>query len=393
MSSDSMPAVIAGIDSMQGLQAARILAARGVKVYATAKHSGHHSTRTRSVHRVLVATSDDQLVSELIKLGDEIGPAALFPCTDGLVRLVSKHRDALSRHFRFVLPSHDIVEVLLDKDRFYAHAARAGFPVPWSKTVADAAEFESAVAQATYPCVLKPPYRSAIWSANTVDKGFLATGPEELRAHYERCREWSDQLIVQQWVPGGPDALFSCNLYVTRSGEVAVTFVARKLRQWPIETGQSSLGEECRHDDVLALATDLFKQMGYKGLAYAEIKQAADDGRLYIIEPNIGRPTGRSAIAEAGGVELLYTAYCDAAGLPLPEARVQSYGNVKWIHLRRDFQSALVSWRRGELSLRGWMRSLRGRKVYAVFSWRDPVPFVVDLWEALRTLVRGRRFR
>ena len=92
----------------------------------------------------------------------------------------------------------------------------------------------------------------------------------------------------------------------------------------------------------------------------------------------------RSAIAEAGGVELLYTTYCDLAGLPLPEGRTQTYGGAKWIYLRHDLQAAFVAWRRGELGLREWWSSMRGSKAYAVFSASDPLPFVFDAMNALR---------
>jgi len=64
-------------------------------------------------------------------------------------------------------------------------------------------------------------------------------------------------------------------------------------------------------------------------------------GNRYMIEANLGRPAGRSAIAEAGGVELLFTMYCDVVGLPLPENRVQRYQGAKWIDLRHDLQSVL----------------------------------------------------
>lgn len=121
-----------------------------------------------------------------------------------------------------------------------------------------------------------------------------------------------------------------------------------------------------------------------KGIGYLEAKRDAASGEYFIIEPNVGRPTGRSAIAEAGGVELLYTMYCDAVGLPLPRARFQTYGSARWIHLRKDFQAAFYYWRHGELSLRDWFRSWRGKKAYAIFSWRDPRPFVGDLGKVIR---------
>jgi predicted ATP-grasp superfamily ATP-dependent carboligase len=117
-------------------------------------------------------------------------------------------------------------------------------------------------------------------------------------------------------------------------------------------------------------------------------------GRFYIIEPNVGRATGRSAIAEAGGVELLQTMYCDMLGLPLP-AGEQRYGGVKWIHLRWEFQAAVLQWRNGSLGLREWWRERRGPKAYAIFSWNDPLPFWLDTANAMHKAVRGvlRRLR
>ena len=96
------------------------------------------------------------------------------------------------------------------------------------------------------------------------------------------------------------------------------------------------------------------------------------------------------AIAEQGGVELVYTMYCDLTGQPLPAAREQRYGGAKWVYLRRDVQSALHYWRRGELSLGQWWRTLRGRKAYAVLSWTDPVPFLGDLMQSAAKVVNGR---
>jgi predicted ATP-grasp superfamily ATP-dependent carboligase len=87
-------------------------------------------------------------------------------------------------------------------------------------------------------------------------------------------------------------------------------------------------------------------------------------------------------------VELLYSMYCDAIGWPLPPNLEQKYTGAKWIHLRRDSQSALYYWRRGELTLKEWWRSIRGRKTYALFSWTDPAPFFGDLVRVIRTYLQ-----
>jgi predicted ATP-grasp superfamily ATP-dependent carboligase len=220
----------------------------------------------------------------------------------------------------------------------------------------------------------------AIWHQFTKYKGIKVADASELQALYNACHQQVGTVIVQEWIVGSTAELYSCNLYMDVNSEPLATFVARKLRQWPPDVGSSSSGEECHNEEVLKLAVDLFQSTRCRGLAYLEVKRDVRTGRHVIIEPNIGRPTGRSPIAEAGGVELIYTMYCDALGLPLPRNRKQAYGGVKWIYLRWDIQSALVHLWRRELTFADWYRSLRGKKAYALFSWNDPGPFIWDLW-------------
>lgn len=377
------PAVIIGLESMQGLQAARILRQRGVPVIALVADRRHFNCRTHCCERIIEMREGQ--VETLAALGRELASTAvLFPCTDESVLAVSRSRDLLDQWYHLRLPAPEVVETLLDKVKFHDFASRHHFSLPTTCLLRSEADLSAACARLTFPGVLKPHYRDAAWNANCAFKAFRVADAEELTALYRHYRRWSNCLIVQEWI-AGPDAnLYSCNAYFDTAGQPLVTFVARKLRQWPPETGQSSLGEECRNDLVREETLRFFQAAGFCGLGYLEMKRDQRSGQYFLVEPNIGRPTGRSAIAEAGGVELLYTMYCDALGWPLPTNREQHYGQVKWIHLRRDFQSALHYWRRGELTGAEWLRSLRGRKAYALFSWRDPGPFLGDLARAGR---------
>jgi D-aspartate ligase len=379
-------AIVVGLDSITGLQTARILAGRGVPVIALAKDVGHFCCRSRVCERIVSAdTGTDRLIETLEELGSGLdGKAVLFPCADVSVLLISKHRERLESAFHVMLPPNDVVELLTHKATFYAYAQEQGLSIPPTVFVRTRADAEAAASTLTFPVVLKPSLRTPEWDASTRDKAFKARDASEVLAIYDRVATWTDLLLAQEWVVGPETGLFSCNAYFGSDSKPLVTFVARKIRQWPVETGISSLGEECENQAVLDETIRLFTGAGYRGLAYLEMKRDERSGRHFIIEPNIGRPTGRSAIAEAGGVELLYTMYADAVGLPLPASRVQLYSGVKWIHAVSDLQSATQQWRRGDLTVRDWWTSVRGRKVDAVISRRDPGPFVFEL-------IRGAR--
>jgi predicted ATP-grasp superfamily ATP-dependent carboligase len=389
-------AIVIGLDNMNGIQTARILARHNIPVIAIAKDPQHHCCRTRICEKILFA---DTASEDFIKTLEELGPglthkAVLYPCTDMAVLLLSRHRHRLEAWYHIILPAPEVVESMMNKVSFYRYAQENGFPIPETRFLHDRSDAECAVEELNFPCTLKPPM-SAIpeWEKHSKLKAYKVSTPAELLDIYERSTAWSKELIVQEWIVG-PDAnLYSCNCYLNAQSEPLVTFVARKLRQWPPVTGESSLGEECQDDVVLRETLRLLQAAGHRGLGYVEIKRDARSGEYFILEPNIGRPTGRSAIAEAGGVELLYTMYCDALGWPLPENLQQSYGGVKWIYLRRDLQSALYHWQEGELTLQEWWRSIHGRKTYAMFSWSDPGPFFGDLHRAVRLYLQPEERR
>lgn len=377
------------MDRDPGLQAARILAARGVPIVGVAFNRSHFACRTNVCEEILIADDHDDLIALLERIGPTFTDRpVLIPCSDPTVRRLAEARSLLEPWFHVPLPTLDVVDLLMDKTNFYAYAERSGLAIPKTVVVRSGADLDQAIRSLSFPCVLKPSYRTALWVENTDKKAIKVADSEALIALYDRCKNWADEIIVQEWIEGGDADLYSCNCYFDASSSPLVTFVARKLRQWPPGAGDSSLGEECRNDEVLELSIRLLGSVDYHGLGYVEIKQDSRTGQHFIVEPNVGRPTGRSAIAEGGGVELLYTMYCDLVGLPLPEARVQTYGSVKWIYLRKDLQSAVREWRSGSLTLRDWWRSIRGPKVFAIWSLRDPAPFFYDLYNTARKVLR-----
>ncbi len=380
-------AVVIGLDGINGLQTARILASRGVPVIAIARDPGHYGCRTNCCKKILFAdTKSNEFVATLATLGPQFSQkAVLFPCEDMGVLHISRNRQMLAQWYHIALPAPETVEMLIDKMAFYDFARREGLPIPRTETLHNLEDATRAARELRFPCILKPSKSSTTaWEHNNKFKAYRVSSADEFLALYQRCAAWSDVLVVQEWIEGPESNLYSCNCYLDANSRPVVTFVARKLRQWPPDVGESCLGEECRDDVVLNTTISLFQRARHCGLGYVEMKRDERSGNYFIIEPNIGRPTGRSAIAEAGGVELVYTMYCDCVGWPLPRQLEQKYTGVKWIYLRRDVQSALHRWRQGELTPRAWWQSIRGRKTDAVFSWRDPAPFVFDLIRAVR---------
>ena len=379
-------AVVVGIDTMQGLQTARILSRHDIPVIGVAANPRHHACRTRVCEKIVIAdTNSDRLIDHLQTIAETLtAKAVLYPCHDQCVSLISTHRTSLEDVFHIVLAEIEVVDALMDKISFYRVASELSIKVPQTTILRQPSDAIDIARELRYPCVVKPVIRTPRWNAQTMSKAFQVADEREFLSVYDKVHTWAPELMVQQWIVGDDTHLYSCNAYFDRHSTPVTSFVARKLRQWPPRVGSSCFGEEVRNDEVRDTTLRIFRETGYVGLGYIEMKQDQRTGELFAIEANVGRPTGRSAIAEAGGVDMLLAMYCDATGRNLPANLEQTYGGVKWIDLRHDVQSALYYIRKGELTIGNWLRSLRGRKAYAVFSWTDPLPFLADLWNAAR---------
>lgn len=99
------------------------------------------------------------------------------------------------------LPGHDSYATSLEihhKDKYRALATRLGIPTPRALVVRSAADFEAAIAQLTFPIIVKP-------VDLTGGKGIhRAANPEEARIAYkDACsRTRQDHIVVEEFVQG-----------------------------------------------------------------------------------------------------------------------------------------------------------------------------------------------
>jgi len=238
-------AIIIGLDNLVGIQTTRILSRHNIPVIAIAKDPDHYSCRTRVCEKIIYTdTTSEELIHVLIDLGSNFAQkAVLYPCTDMNVLLISRHRHELGKWYHIALPSPEVVEVLMDKLSFYTYAQENGFQIPPTRFLNKREDAVQAAEEFIFPCILKPPM-SAIptWEKNSKLKAYKVSTPAELLEYYDRLIQWSQNLIIQEWIVGPDSNLFSCNCYLDAQSIPLVTFVARKLRQWPPVTGESSLG-------------------------------------------------------------------------------------------------------------------------------------------------------
>lgn len=370
-----------------GLGIARSLGERGTPVIGLSAHRGTYGefTRYAKIRRSPDSRLDPLgLLDFLIRLRDEIpgDRAVIFPTRDDDLIFLDRFRAELQDRFILMLPSGAALEACLDKWQTHRWAQIAGAPSPRCWMIADRDELLNSAPDLTYPCVLKPVsahrWRQARnWSLVRGRKAIGVSSFQELMAEYDAIAPAEPRVLIQEMVPGGDDRLRIAACYLDRDCRFAAGFTAEKVLQVPAGFGTGCIVKSAAHPELLETAARLLETMRFSGIAEVEFKWDEASGQHKLIEVN-PRAWDQHRLGNAAGVDLTYLAYCDSLGLPRPSFERQRTGQT-W--LAEDvFSISLVKavLKRGGQPGR-LIRLARGQRLYAIWSLKDPLPFLAFL--------------
>lgn len=370
--------VLGEIDLVQTLHLA------GIRVAVTAA-AGEPARYSRAVETILERFDPilklDAAVESLIAFARRQSESpVLYYDADWDLLLVSRQRKRLSEWFRFVVAEEELVEDLVDKERFQTLSERLDLPVPASRCVS-AAQWPDDLGL-RYPLVVKPLTRDhATWRPLARAKAIHIETPAELSSLRGKLAESDLDVLVQEGVPGPESRIESYHVYVDDSGEIAGDFTGRKLRTYPSKYGYSTALTTSDSAEVRELGRELVGRLGLRGVAKFDFKRDVD-GKLLLLEVNPRFNLWHHLAAHAG-VNLPALVYADLTGRPRPPITDAKPG-VKWCSLPHDMQAA----RSGGVSAVRWLRWVISCDVISGFAWDDPLPLPrAALWRL------GRRVR
>jgi D-aspartate ligase len=377
----------------------RCFAGTGIPTIVAATDPDDVTLRSRHAHRTaLIARfsnpDPERPLADLEHLaaGERERPV-LFYGTDEQLLFVSRHCERLARTFRFRLPPAP-AEMFVDKVRFGAFARRRGLPVP-AQLASRGSTPDEALARLRLPCVIKPA-RHIGWFAHArlhehgPRKAIVVHAPEELRATWDEVAAYEPDFVVQEYIPGGEDEIYSYHAYIDGAGGVPAWFVGRKVRTFPRDAGISTFLQLVDEPRVAGLGRDIIARAQLRGPVKLDLKRDPTTDRFHLLEIN-ARFNLWHHLGAAAGINLPRIAYDDLTGFPHPVGAALPYAtDIRWLSLGDDVRTFLRSYHpAGELGWRAWLSSLvHGRKVYDVFAWDDPMPSVANLLHYARAASR-----
>lgn len=391
---DNPGAVIVDGHGHTDLGVARALGSRGVPVFVATNDRQSPVCFSRYVERVFPfpadTASDLEKVQALRMLGRHFEHRpVLFPTGDATQMLFSRHRTALEHYYRHHLAEPELVEDLADKRRFARLAVRKRLPVPQTVVPQDRQQLNAALWALRFPVAVKPADKRE-WAQHAALheltggnlKAVRIESPRELLAFYDAVRPYNDNLVVQEYVDGRDEALYSLYVYVDQRGQVSGTALSQKVRTHPPHRGVGTCSVTRQNRAIRTLGLSAVMSLGLRGMAIVQVKWSPRDNRWLILEINPRHGTSIGLYPEAG-VNLPYAAYRDSIGFPvaaLPEQR----DGVRWIDMPNDWATFRRYRQLGEWGWWSFLRSYRGPRTYATFAWHDPRPAFVPLVRRMR---------
>ncbi len=315
----------------------------------------------------------DELAHFLIDLAKREGLNGwmLLPSNDHAVHTIARNRDSLGEVFRLITPGKDIIDLIYDKKNLLDIAAGLGVSIPSTHYFTSSAE--AIPPGLKYPVITRGRFGLSFYKAMKA-KALLANDEAELRSQIVRIEEafGPAMTLTQSVIPfDGTNRTVSFTAFCT-GGEVRCWWAGRKLREHPWRFGTATFAESIECEECLEPTAKLLKKLNYTGICEVEYIRDPADGLYKLIEMN-ARTWLWVGLARRCGVDYALLAYRFVNGQD-PQYPADYLPGVKWINYLTDTWFSFRAMLSGDLKPGEYLGSLKGKRINAVFSWKDIVP-------------------
>ena len=330
-----------------------------------------------------------RFIDELCEYGENIpSKPVLFSDDDRALLLISQNRERLQQYYRFILPDNSTVEKILDKRKFCHLCTEEDLPSPLSFDISSKQELDNVINKIPFPCIVKPAHKEDWWEHDFTEimgsykKAYKCKSPEDLKKLYKKLLQINSKVVIQEFVQGGDEHLYSINLFVGEHGDIKGQFIAQKRRIYPITAGTGCYVVIVEDSEMLNMAVEVIQKLNLKGLLNVQFKRDIRNGKPRLMEIHV-RNSFWSFLGAAAGVNLakLYYEYItetenNSTTKGNEENLVPKIG-TKFFDVEKDIKAFWQYRKAGELTFSDWIKSYQGDYVLGGHLLSDPIPSIM----------------
>lgn len=314
-------------------------------------------------------TEPEGTVQALIAFAErQLSRPVLFYQKDPALLTISRYRDVLSDHYHFVVPDSDLVENLVDKNRFRDLAEHHDLPVP-PTVIVTGGTTDSDLESLRYPLIAKPALRdqweNAWFKIADGAKAQRIDNDEQLQSLLQHPLMAETVLVLQELITGPEREIWSYHCFIDDQRTIRGEFTGRKIRTRPITYGQSTAVEVVSSPPVAEIGRRILKAVDFTGVAKVDFKRGPD-GKFYLLEVNPRFSLWHHPGA-AAGVNIPELVYRQLLGHSSSNAQ-QARPGVTWCQAWNDISAA----NEHGLARGRWLRFALGANTRRALHLDDP---------------------
>jgi len=353
----------------KSLAAVRALGKKGIKVTVGESTCLATAAFSRHCHRSVVYPSPLHRPSEFIdflrKALSRISYQMLLPMEDETLHLISRYHTEFSRLTYLPIVSFEKLSFAQRKDKILQMAEKHGIPIPKTWYIDDISQINKLKNSLPYPIVIKPKKSSGAVGI------CYSQQPGDLMEQYLSVHQRFPYPLIQELIPQeGPG--YGASFLLDERGRVKASFVHKRLREYPVTGGASTLRESVRRDDIRDMAQVLLNTLNWFGVGMVEFKVDTRDNIPKLMEVN-PRFWGSLSLAVQAGVNFPYLLYRMSRGESFkPVEHYQIGKRCRWL-LPGDILHFIYNPKRRSLVpefFNFWDRNT----AYDIVSIEDPLP-------------------
>jgi predicted ATP-grasp superfamily ATP-dependent carboligase len=371
-----------------GLAAAKAFKAKGYSVGTTIRQRLPLGLRSRYidadyvVSEMIGETNQAEFETSLLEMLNHVRPDLFLPLTSRATFVASKYRDRLSSLTALNVPTLEAFLAAYNKDLCMTECRDLGIPCPAQYSYEQAIDVLERDPDAVL--VVKPDCDAG----GSKGVKYVRTR-EQLTEAVRECTTYFGGALLQEYVPGGVDAMKTVVVVFSRNSRLVSAFTTQKMRQWPV-TGGSTVASRSTADEALVKQVlPFFEKWNWCGPAEVELKTDSRTGQHKVMEINPRFPGYLRFLLECG-LDLPTMVTSDqrrgAAAIPfIPDSLGAEYREP--VLTLKVLLAGLRSGSRKKGEFRANLTQMRKALPIALRMLMDPLPLV---GKAMRPLWFGR---
>lgn len=281
--------------------AIRSLGKENLKITVTGTSLFTSGFYSRYCNRKLITTDPkvnpkvffQQIKSELTKNKYDL----LITMEDATIKALLPHRHEIEKLTRFPLPNNKSFEIASDKEKTLKFAKKINIDIP--QTYFNISKIDTN--KITLPVIIKPTISSGsrgLQYINTI---------KTLTETVKKIKKTKTNAVIQERIPQDGQEV-GVNLLFNHQHQAVAGFTYKRIRDYPVSGGPSTLRESTHNPALMQTAIKLLEKLKWVGVAMVEFKYDPRDNKTKLMEIN-PRFWGSLALPVAAKINFPYLLY------------------------------------------------------------------------------------